>query len=65
MNNPIELPTYYDKDLAELTDILIEDHDHVPRNVIDACARCGDAMTEYLRQLHEDDLSQRSLRPLL
>ena len=65
MNNPIELPTYYDKDLAELTDILIEDHDRVPRNVIDACARCGDAMTEYLRQLHEDDLPQRSLRPLL
>lgn len=60
MNASIELPTYPDEDLAKLspsklTDILIEDQDRVPRNVIDACARCGDAMTEYFRQLHDDD----------
>ena len=60
MNDTIQLPDYSDETLAELgpaklTDILIEDQDRVPRNVIDACARCGDAMTEYLRQLHEDD----------
>ena len=36
--------------LKLLTQLLL-----VPRNVVDACARCGDAMTEYLRQLHEDD----------
>ena len=60
MNASIELPTYPEEFLAELspsklTDILIEDQDRVPRNVIDACVRCGDAMTEYLRQPHEDD----------
>jgi HEAT repeat protein len=60
MNDPIILPSYPDEELAELspaklTDILIEDQDCVPRNVIDACVRCGEAMTEYLRQLHEDD----------
>jgi hypothetical protein len=60
MNAQIELPTYPDEYLAELspsklTDILIEGQDRVPRNVIDTCVRCGDAMTEYLRQLHEDD----------
>jgi hypothetical protein len=60
MNDPIILPSYPDEELAELspaklTDILIEDQDCVPRNVIDACVRCGEAMTEYLCQLHEDD----------
>lgn len=60
MNDPIELPTYPDEELAglspsKLTDILIEDEDRVPRNVIDECARRGDEMAEYLRQLHEDD----------
>ncbi len=60
MNEPIELPTYPEEGLAELspselTDILIENLDRVPRNVIDACARSGDAMTAHLRQLHEDD----------
>lgn len=58
--NDMHLPAYSDAKLAELSpsrlaNILIEDHDRLPRNVIDACARCGDAMTEYLRQLHEDD----------
>lgn len=60
MNNPIELPAYSEEDLAglspsELTDILIENLDRAPRNVIDACARSGDEMTAHLRQLHEDD----------
>jgi hypothetical protein len=60
MHDLPQLPIYPNEDLAELspsklTDILIEDQDRVPRNVIDACVRCGDAMTEYLRQLHEDD----------
>lgn len=60
MSNLPQLPTYPDEFLAELrpsklADILIEDQDRAPRNVIDACVRCGDAMTEYLRQLHEDD----------
>ena len=60
MNGPIELPAYPDEDLAglspaKLTDILIEDEDRVPCNLIDECARRGDEMTEYLRQLHEDD----------
>ena len=60
MNDLLQLPSYPDEELAELspaklTDILIENQDHVPRNVIDECAKRGDAMTEYLRQLHEDD----------
>jgi len=60
MNDSIVLPTYPNEDLAKLnpsklTDILIEDQDRVPRNLIDECARRGDEMTEYLRQLHEDD----------
>ena len=60
MNDPIVLPTYPDEDLAELstaelTDILIEDEDRVPRKVIDECARRGDEMTEYLKTLHEDN----------
>ena len=59
MNDPIELPTYYDEDLAELspfelTDLLIEDEDRVPRNVIDECARHNEAMVAHLRMLHED-----------
>ncbi len=58
--NDIQLPAYSDEDLAELspsklTDILIEERDRIPRNVITACASRGDEMTAYLRQLHEDD----------
>ena len=54
------LPDYTAEELAELspaklTDIIIEDEDRVPRNVIDECAQRGVAMTEYLQQLHEDD----------
>lgn len=60
MSDPIELPTYPDEDLAglspsKLTDILIEDEDRAPRNLIDECVWRGDEMTEYLQQLHEDD----------
>lgn len=60
MADPIELPTYSDEELAllspaKLTDLLIEDQDRVPRNLIAECARRGDEMVEYLRQLHEDD----------
>ena len=60
MNEQLQLPAYPDEDLAglspaELIDTVIENEDRVPRNLIDACARRGDEMTEYLRQLHEDD----------
>ena len=60
MNDPIKLPTYPDKDLAELSlseliDTVIEDADRAPRNVIDECARRGDEMTEHLGVLHDDD----------
>src|SRR5665811_139668 len=59
MNDSIVLPTYPDEELAglspsELTDILIEDCDRVPRNVIDECDRRGDEMTAYLGMLHEE-----------
>ena len=59
-NSQLNLPSYSDSDLAklspaDLTDILIDNLDRVPLNVIDACARHGAAMTEHLRQLHEDD----------
>lgn len=60
MNEAITLPAYPDEELAklspaELIDIVIEDEDRVPRNVIDKCARRGDEMTEYLGRLHGDD----------
>ncbi len=60
MNDLMPLPTYSEEELAELspaklTDLIIEDEDRVPRNAIDECARRGEAMTEYLQQLHEDD----------
>lgn len=60
MDDIQQLPVYSDDYLAslslfELTDLLIENEDRVPRNVIDACARRGDEMTEHLRRLHETD----------
>ena len=60
MNDTIVLPTYSDEALAELspaklTDLLIENEDRVPRNVIDECVRRGVGMTEYLGMLHDDD----------
>ena len=60
MNDTIVLPTYSDEALAELspaklTDLLIENEDRVPRNVIDECVRRDEGMTEYLGMLHDDD----------
>lgn len=60
MISPIEIPTYSGEELAlfspaRLADTLIEDEDRVPRNLIAECARRGDEMVEYLRQLHEGD----------
>lgn len=60
MEDAIVLPTYTDEYLAslspfELTDLMIENEDRVPRNVIDECARRGDELTEHLNRLHEID----------
>ena len=60
MNDTIQLPAYSEEELTglspfELTDILIEDEDRVPRNVIEECARRNEAMVAHLRMLHEDD----------
>jgi hypothetical protein len=60
MNDLKPLPTYTKEKLAELSpskliDIIIEDADRVPRNVIDECVLRGEEMTEYLNQLHKDD----------
>jgi hypothetical protein len=60
MNELPPLPTYPDEDLAalspsRLTDILIENEDRVPRNVIDECARRGDTMVEKLSGLIESN----------
>jgi hypothetical protein len=60
MNNLKPLPAYSAEVLANLSpskliDIIIENADRVPRNVIDECVLHGDEMTEYLQQLHKDD----------
>lgn len=60
MNDAIVLPAYIDDELAglspaELIDIVIENEDRVPRNLIDECARRGDEMTGHLFMLHRDD----------
>lgn len=60
MHDLAQLPVYADEYLTslspfDLTDLLIENEDRVPRNVIDECARRGDEMTEHLRRLHEID----------
>jgi hypothetical protein len=49
-----ELPSYSDEHLARvdpdaLIDLLVVDEDRVPRNVIDAAARLGDAMVLVLQ----------------
>lgn len=54
-----DLPEYSEEELAglppaELIDIIIEHEDRVPRNVIDACARRGEAMVGYLQRIHDD-----------
>jgi hypothetical protein len=56
MNNLKPLPAYSAEVLANLSpskliDIIIENADRVPRNVIDECVLHGDEMTEYLQQL--------------
>lgn len=58
MNELPPLSSYPDEYLAafspsRLTDILINDEDRVPRNVIDESARRGDAMVEQLSRLIE------------
>lgn len=60
MNDLKPLPAYANETLAHLShsgliDIIIEDADRVPRNVIDECELRGDEMTEYLYRLHTDN----------
>jgi hypothetical protein len=50
--------------LRELIELLIADEDRVPRNVIDECARRGDAMAEHLDALLRDDHFWRDDAPL-
>ena len=62
MNNLTQLPAYpNDKleniDLPGMLDLMIVDEDRVPRNVIDECARRGDAMVEKLSYLIEDSMN--------
>jgi hypothetical protein len=63
MSTP-SLPTYADEALArlsvsELIELLIRDEDRVPRNVIDECARRGEAMLEALRSRFSDETAWR------
>ncbi len=56
MNTPQSLPEYTDATLAAVTadqllELLARDEDRVPRNVIDECARRGDAMVSALHGL--------------
>ena len=53
-------PGYTDDELAglepqALLELMIRDEDRVPRNVIDACARHGDAMAQCLSVVIKDD----------
>ncbi len=53
-------PVYSNEDLAPLDpeallELMIRDEDRVPRNVIDACVRHGDAMVQCLSVVLEDD----------
>jgi len=53
MNTPQPLPVYADEALAasttgQLLELLARDEDRVPRNVIDECARRGDAIVQHL-----------------
>lgn len=55
-----QLPAHADEYLASLDpsgliDLMIRDEDRVPRNVIDACARRSDTMTDHLADLIADD----------
>jgi hypothetical protein len=56
VNSETALPAYSDDKLSaltisELVDLLARDEDRVPRNVIDECARRGDAMIDALGAL--------------
>ena len=45
---------------GELIDLLIRDEDRAPRNLIDRCAQCGEAMVEHLRARVDDDRAWQS-----
>lgn len=54
------VPVYADEELAgldsdELLELMIDDEDRVPRNVIDECARRGDEMVELLSEFLTGD----------
>jgi len=56
MNDIAASPSYPEErlaglDPAALIDLMLGDEDRVPRNVIDACARRGDAMVAALHDL--------------
>lgn len=59
------LPEYTEQELshqtpAELIDLLIENEDRAPRNLIDACVKRGEEMVHYLQGLHDSgDLWQK------
>ncbi len=64
MNAAQPLPAYSDEALRqlspdELVDLLVGDEDRAPRNVIDECARQGEAMVDCLNGLLEDDACWR------
>ena len=59
---PMIFPTYPNENLtalspSSLVDILIENEDRVPCNVVDECARRGDSMVEKLSYLIEDNMN--------
>lgn len=60
MNDLTLLPSWTAEELAalgpsELIDLLIENEDRVPLNVIEECARRNEDMSAHLRKLHEDN----------
>jgi len=61
MNDLTKFPAYSNNeleniDLPGMIDLMINDEDRVPRNVIDECARRGDEMVDELSCLSEDSL---------
>jgi len=60
------LPTFEDSVLtnltpAELIDLILANEDRVPRNVIDACARRGEAMLDVLAPWELESLDIHSM----
>jgi hypothetical protein len=58
MKDAIELPSYTEEFLAglgpaALVELMRDDHDRVPRSVIDACARHGEDMTAAFQEMAE------------